>query len=141
MKMQINVKKALCAFASSAMLLGLAVPASAAGLQNVISSSTSSISGNINSNTTSWDQYAGAQVTLSESSSANGSLGGNLSGLTPNNALAGNLNLYGQQTQNFSAQANVTFFKGGDTSNTTVNGRINQVQTSFSTGVQTSFGN
>lgn len=139
--MQINIKKALCAFASSAMLLGLTVPASAAGLQNVISSSTSSVSGNINSNTTSWDQYAGAQVTISESSSANGSLGGNLSGLTPNNALAGNLNLYGQQTQDFSAQANVTYFKGGDTSNTTINGRINQVQTSFSTGVQTSFGN
>ncbi|HEY5341639.1 MAG TPA: hypothetical protein VIK27_11475 [Candidatus Aquilonibacter sp.] len=136
-----NLSKCLCAAAASAMLLGLSVPASAAGLMNVISSSSSSVTGNISSHTTSWDQYAGAQLTISETSSSNGSLGANLSGLAPNNALGGNLNLYGQQTQNFGAQGNVTFFKGGDTSDTTINGHINQVQTTFSTGIQTSFGN
>ena len=136
-----NLQKSLCAVAASAMVLGLTIPASAAGLMNVISSSSSSVTGNISSTTTSWDKYAGAQLTVSETSSTNGSLGANLSGLQPNSALGGNLNLYGQKSQDFGAQANVTFFKGGDTSNTTINGHINQVQTTFSTGVQTSFGN
>jgi hypothetical protein len=136
-----NLKKCLCTAAASAMVLGLSLPAGAAGLMNVISSSSSSVSGSISSHTTSWDQYAGAQLTISETSSTNGSLGANLTGLQPNNALGGNLNLYGQQTQSFGAQGNVTFFKGGDTSDTTINGHINQVQTTFSTGIQTSFGN
>ena len=136
-----NLSKTLCALAASAMVAGLSVPAGAAGLQNVISSSSSSVTGSITSHTTSWDQYAGAQLTVSETSSANGSLGANLTGLQPNSALGGNLNLYGQHSQDFAAQANVTFFKGGDTSNTVINGHINQVQTTFSTGVQTSFGN
>jgi hypothetical protein len=136
-----NLSKTLGAIAASAMILGATIPASAAGLMNVISSSSSSVTGTISSHTTSWDQYAGAQLTVSETSSANGSLGANLTGLAPSDSLGGNLNLYGQKTQTFAAQANVTFFKGGDTSDTTIKGHINQVQTTFSTGVQTSFGN
>jgi len=139
--MRNTITKALTATAASALLLGLSLPASAAGLMNVIQSNSTSITGHINSTSSSWDSYDGAQVTISESSSTNGSLGGDVTGLTPSNALTGNLNLYGQQTQDFSAQANVTFFKGGDYSKSTINGQINQVQTSFSTGVQTSFGN
>jgi hypothetical protein len=134
-----KISKALSAVAASAILIGLAVPASAAGLMNVTTSGTTSISGNINSTTTSWDEYAGAQLTVSETSSVAGAVGANLTGLNPSNALGGNLNLYGQKSQNFSAQANITFFKGGDTSNTNINGQINQIQTTFSTGVQTSF--
>jgi hypothetical protein len=136
-----NLSKTLCALAASAMIAAAAAPAGAAGLMNVITSSSSSLTGTISSHTTSWDNYAGAQLTVSETSSANGSLGANLTGLEPANALGGNLNLYGQKSQDFAAQANVTFFKGGDTSNTYIDGHINQVQTTFATGVQTSFGN
>jgi hypothetical protein len=136
-----KISKALSAVAASAMLLGLAIPASAAGLTNVISSGTTSVSGTIDSKTTSWDEYAGAQITVSETSSSSKALGADLSGINPNNALAGNANLYGTGSQDFAAQANITFFKGGDTSSTHINGAFNQVQTTFSTGVQTSFGN
>jgi hypothetical protein len=136
-----KLSKCLCTITASAMVLGLSIPASAAGLMNVITSSSSSITGTINSHTTSWDSYAGAQLTISETSGSNASLGANLTGLKPDDALGGNLNLYGQHSQTFAAQANVTFFKGGDTSDVTIKGHINQVQTTFSTGVQTSFGN
>jgi hypothetical protein len=136
-----KISKALSAIAASAVLLGLAIPASAAGLMNVTSSGTTQVTGSINSNTTSWDSYAGAQITVSETSSTAGAIGANLTGLAQNNAAGGNLNLYGQNSQNFAAQANITFFKGGDTSNTTISGYINQTQTTFQTGVQTSFGN
>jgi hypothetical protein len=139
--MNINLKKALCAFAASAAVAAMTLPAGAAGLSNVISSSSTQISGKIDSTSTSWDQYAGAQVTVSETSSQNGSLGANLTGLGSNNSLGGNLNLYGQNSQDWAGQANVTFFTGGDKSSQTVHGTINQTQTSFSTGVQTSFGN
>ncbi len=136
-----NLSKAISAAAVSAMFLGLAIPASAAGLMNVTSSNTTSVTGSIDSHTTSWDSYAGAQLTVSETSSKAGAIGADLTGLAPNSSLGGNLNLYGQKSQNFAAQANVTFFKGGDTSNTTIHGSINQMTTTFSTGVQTSFGN
>ena len=136
-----KISKALSAVAASAMILGAAIPAGAAGLTNVISSGTTSISGTIDSKTTSWDQYAGAQLTVSETSSSSKSLGINLTGLNPNSGLAGNANLYGGGSQDFAAQANITFFKGGDTSSVHINGAFNQVNTSFSTGVQTSFGN
>ena len=139
--MTINFKKALCAIATSAAITALALPASAAGLSNVISSSSTQISGNINSTSSSWDQYAGAQITVSETSSQNGSLGANLTGLGSNSSLGGNLNLYGQNSQDWAGQANVTYFKGGDNSTQTIHGTINQTQTSFTTGVQTSFGN
>lgn len=137
-----NISKALCAVAASAIVLGVAaVPASAAGLMNVTNSGTTSISGTIDSHTTSWDSYAGAQITLSETSSKAGAIGADLTGLNPDSALGGNLNLYAQKSQNFAAQANITFFKGGDTSDTHLVGQINQIQTTFSTGVTTSFGN
>jgi hypothetical protein len=136
-----KISKVLSAVAASAMLLGLAIPASAAGLMNVTTSGTTSLSGTINSHTTSWDEYAGAQITVSETSSKAGAIGADLTGLAPSSGLGGNLNLYAQKSENFAAQANITFFKGGDTSDTTVNGHINQVQTTFSTGVTTSFGN
>ena len=129
-----NFSKALSAVAASALVLGLAIPASAAGLTNVISSSTTQVTGAYVSNSSSWDRYAGAQITVSETSAQNGELGAN-------NAAGGNLNLYGQKSQNFSAEANITFFTGGDHSDSHVNGQINQTQTSFSTGVQTTFGN
>ncbi len=131
----------LSVLGASAAICGLAIPASAAGLFNTITSSTNSLSGTISSHTTSWDQYAGAQLTLSETSSKNASLGANLTGLDPNNGLAGNANLYGQKTQSFGAQLNLTFFKGGDTSDVWINGKINQTNTTFQTGIQTSFGN
>jgi hypothetical protein len=136
-----KISKALSAVAASAMILGLAIPASAAGLMNVTTSGTTSLSGTICSHTTSWDEYAGAQLTVSETSSEAGAIGANLTGVDAKNALGGNLNLYGQKSQNFAAQANLTFFKGGDTSDVTIHGHINQMQTTFSTGVQTSFGN
>jgi hypothetical protein len=136
-----NFSKALSAVAASALVLGLAIPASAAGLTNVISSSTTQVTGAYVSNSSSWDRYAGAQITVSETSAQNGELGANLTGLGANNAAGGNLNLYGQKSQNFSAEANITFFTGGDHSDSHVNGQINQTQTSFSTGVQTTFGN
>lgn len=136
-----KLAKVLSALGASAMLLGLALPAGAAGLMNVTTSTTTSLTGNINSHTTSWDEYAGAQITVSETSSKAGALGADISGVDLSHSLGGNLNLYGQKSQNFAAQANITFFKGGDTSNTTINGQINQMTTTFSTGVQTSFGN
>jgi hypothetical protein len=136
-----KISKALTAVAACAMVLGLAIPASAAGLTNVISSGTTSVTGTIDSHTTSWDQYAGAQITVSETSSSSKALGADLSGLNPNSALAGNANLYGTGSQDFAAQANITFFRGGDSSDTHITGAFNQVTTQFSTGVQTSFGN
>ena len=136
-----NIRKALVAAAVLALPVAAALPASASSLMNVNTSSTINVNGTISSHTTSWDEYCGAQVTISETSDKQGSLGGDLTGLDQHNGLGGNLAVYAQKSQNFAAQASVTFFKGGDTSNTYINGTINQFQSTNSNGITTSFGN
>ena len=144
--------KALTAVAASAMLVA-PMAANAATLMNTVSSSTTSISGHICSESTSWDQYAGAQITVSETSSAA------LQGVVLGDGLHSNSSSFswyapeyssssqgggqaaaqGAVTQNFAAEVNLTLFRGGDYNHTTINGQINQVQTQFSSGIQTSF--
>lgn len=118
-------RNACLTLAVAAISLGAAIaPASASSLMNVISTGTTSISGHIVSQQSSWDSYAGAQVVLT----ATGSLtagSGSFSDLT------GNLGLNEQETM----------FKGGDKSYQQINGHINSVQNTFSTGITTSFGN
>jgi hypothetical protein len=127
------------AAAASAMLIGLAVPASASGLMNVTTSGTTSIYGTIDSTTTSWDKYDGTQLSLSVTGTSSGATGTNVTNIgTPGSG--SNSNGYGQSSHNFAAQASITHFAGGDTSNTHINGSLNQIQTNFATGVSTSFG-
>lgn len=132
-----KITNALGAIAASAMLLGLAIPADAAGLMNVTTTGTTTISGSIKSDTTSWDNYSGVQITASTTQTLNDAVGSSSVKLGGTKISAMQEN--GQA--NFAEQANVTFFKGGDYSKTSINGQINQTQTSVSSGIQTSFGN
>jgi invasion protein IalB len=129
------------AIASLTALACAPVAANASGLMNVISSQTTTLSGTLHTTDKAWTEYCGIQLTLSETSSENGSIGGNLTGLDAKNGLAGNLNLYAQKGQNFAVSLQLTFFKGGDRSTSEFTGHMEQVQTSTSNGIQTSFGN
>jgi hypothetical protein len=133
-------RKAL-AIASLTALACAPVAANASGLMNVISNQTTVLSGTLHTTDKSWTSYCGIQLTLSETSDTNGQIGGNISGLEAAKGIAGGLNLYAQKGQNFAASLQLTFFKGGSNSTSDFVGHMDQVQTSTSNGIQTSFGN
>jgi len=119
-------RNACLSLAVAAIALGAAVaPASASSLMNVVSTGTTSVSGHIKSQQSSWDSYAGAQVVLTATGSVSGSTLGSLA------SEGGNLGLNYQETM----------FKGGDKSFQEIDGHITSVQTTLSTGITSSFGN